>query len=567
MTIFDRSEAAMSAGSAAHVAKAAISLSAVLRRACSRGWPLLARSHCLLLALVVAAVDMAPLQVQAQAGTSKTIERGVNGKQSNQTKNFDQIKIIGAKKQITQALQDIYSTKVGKEFFGRIPLEGLTIEGSSLEGIYGLYKSNTKKILLPKKFFSDKRYSSNVDLSIALFCELQHYAQDCEGRYSNRAKGIEGYADFVIGKLNRVESKLFETVYLAELGPKKSSEQRDQVMAAQYYRELEEKYQRRALNEEEVSRKARTEYVQVLWEYDRVTGPGFFDHWYWFLCGDQIEKECLGQSVGERDIQKEYDMIQGYIKAMGIDLGLDYFFDTKKWRLSHKGAQELDKRESKCAKRGTCLQLYTPKARNAVATAGVQNEGREKQVVKFDAERFDRIIKGLKITNADGNGADAKRRDLIMKALQDIYSTKTGKDLLDGLSLESLRIKFNSQALEDRSKREGKNHRVLACYCEAGKGVVLSDDFTPGGGSSAVLLHELHHYAQDLGGRLNCCATEGYADFVLAKLTEVESKLFEILYLAEKGPSDSWFSDHTRACVEYYKGLEEKYREETQDED
>ena len=47
---------------------------------------------------------------------------------------------------------------------------------------------------------------------------------------------------------------------------------------------------------------------------------------------------------------------------MDINLDVAYFLNTENWHLSKEVQQIFDKRERKCKKKGTCLDLCTPKA-------------------------------------------------------------------------------------------------------------------------------------------------------------------------------------------------------------
>lgn len=281
-----------------------------------------------------------------------------------------EVKIEGNQTQrerVIQALKNIYSIKEGKKFLDRIPLEGLVFssEEELPKRLWGLYGG--KRIRLMPGF------SSGTDGTATLFHELQHYAQDCEGRDNKCQKndGIEGYADFVICKLGEVEAKLFEAVYIARM--KERATRTDNIAVGEHYKELEEKYRGQGLNEDEVSRAARTEFVQNIWESapggrEMQKGTAYFGWWAGRYNPEFINRS-LGTPDGKRDIQKEYDMIQGYIKSMDVNLDVAYFLDTEKWHLSRKVQAKFDSLEKKCSRlRGTCLQLCKP----GIDTNGVE---------------------------------------------------------------------------------------------------------------------------------------------------------------------------------------------------
>ena len=154
---------------------------------------------------------------------------------------------------------------------------------------------------------------------------------------------------------------------------------------------------------------------------------------------------------------------------------------------------------------------------------------------------------------------DKKQRAPIEQALQTIYNTKVGKDLLDRVPLKGLTIEFANLPQHKHGE-----------FFPSQKTIRLSNRLSLSNSGSEVLFHELRHYAQLCEGRNNLHnrgdGIEGYVDFATAKLCEVEANLFDSIYLAEISPYKSdRISQRQRS--QYYQELEKKYRGQTQNED
>ena len=316
----------------------------------------------LLSVLIIVGTNMVvPQQVQAQSNTTQTTERGTSSKKPKRIEKFNtkKFKITADKKQkeaIEQALQDIYSTKSGKELLKRMP-KGMEIVVKEIGG-RGVYIHNIHRIELDPGIFSD-----DFELSATLLHEMHHCSQDCENRI-NRVRvgdGIEGYVDFVTKKLCEVETKFFDTIYSVESGYT-NNENCEHAETARYYMGLKKKYQEMGLNEDKATRRANTEYIQVLWEStaDETKGPWDFMAWHQrFNSFSSMDYE----EVGRRDIRKEYDMVQKYIKVLNVDLDVDYFLDTKKWHLPAEQLAYHTQREEAAQKikKGSCLRFCKKK--------------------------------------------------------------------------------------------------------------------------------------------------------------------------------------------------------------
>lgn len=302
-----------------------------------------------------------PQQVQAQSNMPKTTERGTSSKKPKRVEKFNakKFKITADKKQkedIEQALQDIYSTKSGKELLKRMP-KGLTIEVKEMD-VRGIHINSINVIQLAPFLFSDP-----FQLSVTLLHEMHHCSQDCENRINKKQKGdgIEGYVDFVTRKLCELEPKVFETIYTVER--EYTEKNREHGEWAKYYLRLKEKYQGMGVKEDKASKMARTEFVQALWESspDKTDGPSGFSEWTSGYSGLFTPDEC--EEVGRRDFRKEYDMIQKYIKVLDVDLDVDYFLDTGKWHLSADQLAFHTQREEAAQKikKGSCLRFCKKK--------------------------------------------------------------------------------------------------------------------------------------------------------------------------------------------------------------
>lgn len=315
----------------------------------------------LLSVLIIVGTNMVvPQQVQAQSNTTQTTERGTSSKKSKRIEKFNtkKFRITADKKQkeaIEQALQDIYSTKSGKELLKRMP-KGMEITVEDMEAL-GLYIHDIHRIELNPNILSDP-----FQLSLTLLHEMHHCSQECEKRANSRrvGDGIEGYVDFVTKKLCELEPQVFETVYTIEKGCTEKNYKHAEW--ARYFLKLKEKYQGMGEKEDKATKMARTEFVRTLWESspDETDGPSSFMGWvstYHSFTPDECEE------VGRRDIRKEYDMIQKYIKVLDVDLDVDYFLDTKKWHLSAEQLAFHTQREEEAQKikKGSCLRFCKKK--------------------------------------------------------------------------------------------------------------------------------------------------------------------------------------------------------------